>query len=180
MQTTDPDDASQVGPFIEHVWSVMEWHRERAQTWDRLATQVVAFSGIIIALAPSMVPLLRSVKGSASRHALASVTVVAMAIPIGSAVTAMFTLSARPRSTRAPTEDIQLEWRSFRKQESSSNQFTAATAQTLIGDPGERTAIIELRDAADRKEDLTRWAVAGLAAGIILMAIVFSIALIST
>ena len=67
-----------------------------------------------------------------------------------------------------------------RERDSDSDQFIAATAQTLIGDPGERTVIIDLRDAADRREILTRRSVAGLAAGVILLAIVFSIALIST
>jgi hypothetical protein len=90
MQAANPDDARQVGPFIDHAWRVMEWHRERAETWDRLATQVVAFSGIIIALAPNMVPLLRSVKSSVFRHALAGVIVLAMVILIGSAIIAMF------------------------------------------------------------------------------------------
>jgi hypothetical protein len=158
----------------------MEWHRERAEAWDRLAAQVVAFSGIIIALAPNVLPLLRSVRDSIFRHILASAVALAIALLIGSAVTALLSLSGRLRSKRSPTEDIQQEWNRYKKQGNGSDTLIIGIAQTLIGDPGERTVIIDLRDAADRKETLTRRSVAGLAAGIIVLAIVLGIRVIST
>src|SRR4029077_20850420 len=106
---------------------------ERAEAWDRLAAQVVAFSGIIIALAPNTLPLLQSVRDSISRHILASVVACAIIILIGSAITALFSLSGHLRSKRSPTEDIQLEWNRYRKQRNVSDKFIIAIAQTLIG-----------------------------------------------
>jgi hypothetical protein len=93
MQPTNPDDPQKVEPFIGHAWRVMEWHRERAEAWDRLATQVVAFSGVIIALTPNVFPLVRSVKTSLYRHALAIAIVLSVGLLIGSSITALFSLS---------------------------------------------------------------------------------------
>jgi hypothetical protein len=180
MQPTDPDEVHQIEPFIDHAWRVMEWHRERAEAWDRLATQVVAFSGLIIALTPNVLPLLQSVHDPIYRRTLAGVIALAIGILIGSAITALFSLSSRLRSKRSPTEDIQLQWHRYRQQARDPAEFVAAIAQTLIGDPGEPTAIIDLRDAADHREILTRRSVAGLAIGIVLLAIVLGIRVIST
>jgi hypothetical protein len=180
MQPTDPDGIHHAEPFIDHAWRVMEWHRERAEAWDRQAAQVVAFSGIIIALAPNILPLLRSVRDSIFRHILAGAVALGIATLIASAVIALLSLSGRLRSQRSPTEDIQLQWNRYRKQGNGSGEFIVGIAQTLIGDPGERTAIIDLRDAADRRETLTRRSVAGLAVGVILLAIVLGIKVIST
>jgi hypothetical protein len=157
----------------------MEWHRERAEAWDRLATQVVAFSGVIIALTPNVFELVRSVNTSLYRHAFAIAIVVSIGLLIASSITALFSLS-RPLRTKVQTELMQQEWQRYRDQKSSYATFATEVVQTLIGDPGERAAIIELRNGADQRQTLTRFAVTGLAAGIILMAIVLSIRILST
>jgi hypothetical protein len=179
MQPTDPDDSQQVEPFVDHAWRVMEWHRERAEAWDRLATQVVAFSGIIIALTPNVFPLVQSVDTPLYRHALAIAIVLTIGLLIASSIVALLSLSRPLRTEKVQTELIQQAWQSYRKQESSSATFGTGVAQTLIGYPGERTAVIELRNGADQRQTLTRFAVAGLASGIILIAIVLSIRIIS-
>ena len=179
MQPTGPDDPQQVEPFIGHAWRVMEWHRDKAEAWDRLATQVVAFSGVIIALTPNVFELVQSVNTSLYRNAFTITIVLSLGLLIASSITALFSLS-RPLRTKVQTELMQQEWQRYRDQKSSYATFATEVVQTLVGDPGERSAIIELRNGADQRQALTRFAVAGLAAGVILMAIVLSIRIIST
>jgi hypothetical protein len=175
MQLPDPNDSRQVEPFLDHVWKVMEWYRERAEAWDRLATQVVAFSGVIIALTPNVLPLVQSVKTSRYRYALAIAVVLLMA----SSITALYSLS-RPLRTTVQTKFIQQEWQRYRGQKTSYPEFVTEVVQILIGDPGERTAVIELSHGADQRQRLIRFAVACIVTGIILIAIVLIIGIIST
>jgi len=180
MQPSDQDDPQQLGPFLDHAWKVMEWHRARAEAWDRVATQVVAFSGVIIALTLNVFPLLRSVKTPLYRHALAIAIVLAIGILIASSITALYSLSRPLRTEKSHTELIQQAWQRYRERESDSAWFVVGIVETLIGFPGQRTGIIDLRDGADQRQTLTRRAVAGLAFGIILIAIVLSVRILST
>ena len=83
---------------------------------------------------------------------------LAIAILIGSTITALHCLGGRLGGARSPTEDIQLQWDRYRKRDNYPGEFITAIAQNLIGEPGERTAIIDLRDAADRRGSQARCA----------------------
>lgn len=159
--------------LLVNGWEVTKWQRERIDARDRLAVQILAFVGVILALMATLLEPLGTVTGS--RRVIATGLALAAAVVlIASSVLALVAVAAPSR--RRPTRDrllfAQALWLRARDQGMPAEEAMTELLNQLIGIPGEERPFLQLAATADRRESITRLSAAMMGVGVALVATV--------
>jgi hypothetical protein len=159
--------------LLANGWEVTKWQRERIDARDRLAVQILAFAGVILALMPNLLEPLRIVHES-RREILTGLAATAALLLIAASILALVAVAAPSR--RRPTQDrlvfAQALWLKVRDQGTSAEEALKELLDQLIGVPGDERPFLELAATADRRERITRLSATALGIGVVLLAIV--------
>ncbi|SNT63918.1 hypothetical protein SAMN05421812_11629 [Asanoa hainanensis] len=134
--------------------------------------QVVAFSGLIVAVIGANIKFLEDILDNQHRRLVMVGLTATLAVLVVACLVSLLSLMGRLRTAQSKTEEIQERWGEFSEDPRANRaELLAMVADSLIGKPGgPSTAIIEIRDAADRREFRTRTAAALLCVGVLVMA----------
>jgi hypothetical protein len=165
--------------LLANGWEVTKWQRERIDARDRLAVQILAFAGVILALMPNLLEPLRTVHES-RREIVTGLAATTALLLIAASILALVAVAAPSR--RRPTQDrlvfAQALWLKLRDQEMSTDDALKELLDQLIGVPGYERPFLELAAMADHRERITRLSATTLGIGVVLMAIVLGLLLL--
>lgn len=158
--------------MVAHAWGVTHWHTRRAESRDRLALQITAFAGVLLALMPQLDSPLSRIDSSSGQAALSVVAVVAAALLVLSVVLSLLAVAPPVRKRRADTTWPKQRWKEYRERPTPAADVLERQMHALVGDPDDPAPYKEIAEAADRREKLTRWAVIAMAVAVLCLGVV--------
>jgi hypothetical protein len=156
--------------LLANGWEVTKWQRERIDSRDRLAVQILAFAGVILALMPNLLAPLDGLPQS--RRAIVIVlAAISACVLIVATILALVAVAKPPR--RRPNSDrlvfAQRLWPEVRDRGVPAEEALRKLMDELIGVPGDERPFLELAATADRREWITRLSAAMMGIGVVLM-----------
>jgi hypothetical protein len=157
--------------LLANGWEVTKWQRERIDSRDRLAVQILAFAGVILALMPNLLAPLDNLPQS-RRAIVIWLAALSAGFLIGATILALVAVASPPR--RRPNSDrlvfAQRLWLEVRDQGVPAEEALRKLIDELIGVPGNQRPFLELAARADRRERITRLSAAMMGIGVALIA----------
>jgi hypothetical protein len=158
----------------------MRWHLARIEAADRLAAQTLAVAGITATILGTIAVSMWHLVAPERRALTVYGIVAALALLVAASTLAIISLVGRVRKLASKPEEVQDLWLLHRLgPRRNSPDLLSDLASALIGEPGQSTAaIVDLRNAADRREARSRAAATVLGVGIVLVSCVLASTLI--
>lgn len=168
------DEKEALQAMVAHVWEITRWHAGRGENRDRLAAEIIAFAGVLIALMPQLDEPITAIR-SIGWQRLLSATALASAVSLVLAVLIALVSVAKPiRERPAQTSWPKERWKEYRDEPVPAARVLEDQLDALVGDPGGPAPYKELAEAADRREALTRRAVLFMATGVVGLGVVLT------
>ncbi len=165
--------------ILAHTWEITHWHTNRAEARDRLASQIIAFAGVLLALMPQLDGPLSEISSSCIRMLLAGGAVAAAAFLVAAVLVSLAAV-ARPVRARADTMWPKRRWKEYRDHPTPASEVLKRQIHGLVGDPEDPAPYKEIAEAADRRETLTRLAIRLMGFGVMVLGVVLTGLLITS
>jgi hypothetical protein len=148
--------AAALDTFLEHARAMAAWHEARADAFERKASTLLGFVGVILVLLPTLRTPITDAHGYRMRVFLVGLAVVAAVLLTLAAVATAMVL--KPRGYGVPgLVQLRREWTAYAgegKAHLAPEQVTAMLADQLIIGTGCRSPVETISDDAEKR---ARW-----------------------
>jgi hypothetical protein len=144
--------------FLEHARAMAAWHEARADAFERKASTLLGFVGVILVLLPSLRSPIAKADGQWVRTLLVVLAIVAAVLLASAALASAMVL--RPREYDVPSlEQLRREWTAYYDHPARTPQgITGMFVDQLVQGTGQRSPIETLRDDAEKRASWMKWA----------------------
>jgi hypothetical protein len=153
--------AAALDVFLAHARATAAWHEGRIDAFERKASTLLGFVGVILVLLPTLRPSIAGAHGHHMRMFLVSLAILAAVLLVGAAITTAMVLM--PREYNVPgLGQLRREWTAYAgygKAYLAPEQIAAMLVDELVSPPNrERSPLETMRDDAEKRAKWMKWA----------------------
>jgi hypothetical protein len=153
MDTGSKYSAASLDTFLEHARSMAAWYEARADAFERKASTLLGFVGVILVLLPSLRTPIAEAHGFRMRLFLVGLAVAgAVLLALAAVATAMV---LKPRGYDVPSlAQLRREWVAYAEQGRvylAQEQVAAMLVDQLVTGTGPRSPLETIRDDAENR-----------------------------
>jgi hypothetical protein len=165
--------AAALDTFLEHARAMATWHEGRIDAFERKASTLLGFVGVILVLLPTLRPSIAGARGYHIREFLVGLAILAVVLLIGAAVSTAMVLM--PRAYNVPDlGQLRRQWTAYAgygKAHLAPEQITAMLVDELVSPANrERSPLETMRDDAENRATWMTWATWLVLSGVVALA----------
>jgi hypothetical protein len=153
-------DAAALEAFLEHARAMATWHEARASAFERKASTLLGFVGVILVLLPTLRAPIAKAHGCHMRMALVGLAITAAGLLVLAAVATAMVLM--PRRYEVPgLSQLRREWMVYRgegRAHLAPKQVSAMIVDQLVRGSKPKSPIETLYADAEKRAKWMKWA----------------------
>jgi hypothetical protein len=170
--------AAALEAFLEHARAMAAWHEARADAFERKASTLLGFVGVILVLLPSLRSPIAKAEGSYVRTLLVILAIVAAVLLALAALASAMVLKPRPY-TAPSLSQLRREWTAYYDHPERTPQgITGMFVDQLVRGTGPRSPIETLHDDVEKRAWWVSCATWLVVFGVLVLAVLTSMLLV--
>jgi hypothetical protein len=171
--------AAALDVFLAHARAMASWHEGRIDAFERKASTLLGFVGVILVLLPTLRSTIAGARGHHMREFLVGLAILAAVLLVGAAVSTAMVLM--PRAYNVPDlGQLRREWTAYAgygKAHLAPEQIAAMLVDELVSPANRKRSPLEtMRDDAENRATWMKWATRlVLSGGVALAALTISL-----